>query len=475
MSILSLPNELILQIAHELSPPDTNALLRTSRHLSALLPPVLLENSVCSTKYAEAALFYVAAHEDKKAVRKLLGRGILESIRGYKPLLSRAVHTQSEACIRTLIACGVDLEAKDPGGYTPFAEAVVFARLDIIKIFLGIPDVDVNSTRHCSMAPLHIIMWRGKGSEEKDQAEVLRVLLADERVEVDLVSESSWTPLSSAAYFGKAWAVRILLDDGRANVEHIDRLGRTPLHLAVGRGHDEIVKILESGGASVNTIDCRGETPLFTAAIRGRLGAVKGLLANPRIDVNAPGPGGRSPLFAAASRNFLGTVRWLLANPRIDVNASDHGGLSPLFAACLNGHVSVVKVLLEDPRTQVDCPDGDGFTPLQAASQNGYANIVRELVRDPRVKANHKNRAGFTALHMAANADYEAVVEALLGAGEMDVDSKAFSGQVCEDVSADVSQENAADSPGISSGPRGWDGGWTRVKCRKGKRWFSPY
>ncbi|CUS08581.1 unnamed protein product [Tuber aestivum] len=393
MSFQNLPNELILEIAHGLSPPDTKALLRANRHMSVLLPPVLLENSICSPKHAQEALFSVAARGDKETVRKLLAKGILKSIRGHKPLLSRAVYSQSEACVRTLIACGVDLDPNDLDGLTPFADAVVSARLDIIKIFLDIPEVDVNSRCHYSLTPLHITLCTDKDSAH---AEVLRVLLADERVKVDLVDESSWTPLSRAAHSGKAWAVRILLEDGRADVEHVDRLGRTPLHLAAKRGHDDIVRVLlESGGAGVNTVDDHGETPLFTAASRG----------------------------------YLCAVRELLADPRIDVNTSDSDDWSPLFVACLKGHVPIVKVLLGDSRTLVNYTDGYGFTPLQAASQKGYLNVVRELVRDPRVRANHQNLEGLTALHMAARAGYEEVVNALLGMKETDVDLKPPQGK----------------------------------------------
>ncbi|RPA89175.1 ankyrin, partial [Choiromyces venosus 120613-1] len=204
------------------------------------------------------------------------------------------VHTQSEACIRTLIDCGIDLEAKDIDELTPFGEAVASTRLDIIKIFLDIPDVDVNSRCFYSMTPLHLTLFMEK---EKGHAEVLQLLLAHDRVEVDLADESSWTPLSRAAHSGAEWAVRLLLDDGRSSVEHADSQGRTPVHLAAKRGHDKIVKmLLESERAHVNTPDHDGETPLFTAASRGRLRVVNELLADPQIDVNSPDMDDCSPL-----------------------------------------------------------------------------------------------------------------------------------------------------------------------------------
>jgi len=41
-----------------------------------------------------------------------------------------------------------------------------------------------------------------------------------------------------------------------------DRKSRTSLHLAAGKGKDDLVKLLLSRGASQNLIDCEGYTPL---------------------------------------------------------------------------------------------------------------------------------------------------------------------------------------------------------------------
>jgi ankyrin repeat protein len=68
-------------------------------------------------------------------------------------------------------------------------------------------------------------------------------------------------------------------DDSTTNNTLKDKIGRTPLSLAAGQGHESAVKLLlEKKGAEVDSKDSDGRTPLFWAAGLGHESAMKLLL-----------------------------------------------------------------------------------------------------------------------------------------------------------------------------------------------------
>ncbi|MGE9715885.1 ankyrin repeat domain-containing protein, partial [Escherichia coli] len=52
-------------------------------------------------------------------------------------------------------------------------------------------------------------------------------------------------------------------------VPHRDHTGRTPLHLAVMRGHVPLVRLLLQRGSLVGAVDNKGHTPLHVTAWHG--------------------------------------------------------------------------------------------------------------------------------------------------------------------------------------------------------------
>ena len=73
--------------------------------------------------------------------------------------------------------------------------------------------------------------------------------------------EYQWSPLHWAVRYNETDEVRELATS--RNLEARDALGRTPLHIAVMFGLDDMVKILLERGADVNARDQWGVTPLF--------------------------------------------------------------------------------------------------------------------------------------------------------------------------------------------------------------------
>ena len=196
------------------------------------------------------------------------------------------------------------------------------------------------------------------------------------------------TALHIAASMPDITVVRALLDaeDGLADPRHTDFRGQTPVHIAASRGYDDAVAELvmfeymvrqrpssaeSSSGrrrssrlVSINQQDKGGNSPLHLAAGRGHLDVVRAL--------------------ERTSESWT----W-------DLGAENNKGLTPLQLATHNGHIDVVMKLLQlnpkaaFPRSQSNATKKadassdratSSLTPLHIASMRGHVKLVRNLL-----------------------------------------------------------------------------------------------
>ncbi|RPA93340.1 hypothetical protein L873DRAFT_1816128 [Choiromyces venosus 120613-1] len=161
MSLLSLPNELILQISHFQSLPDTNYLLRTNRRLATLLTDTLTTKLFASRSenHGKRALYSAAERVDNARVEYLLHRGIRD-FTDRSQLLNDAVLTQSTCVVGVLIDNGVEAENSSVLCMTPLCVPALQRNTEVVKFLLGHKEVGVN-TQDCqggllSTSPLHV-------------------------------------------------------------------------------------------------------------------------------------------------------------------------------------------------------------------------------------------------------------------------------------------------------------------------------
>ncbi|CZR69782.1 related to beta transducin-like protein [Phialocephala subalpina] len=124
-----------------------------------------------------------------------------------------------------------------------------------------------------------------------------------------IANKNKWTPLSIAAGNGHIEVVKLLLDEGTSLNSTAGEIG--PLQWASASGHIEVVKLLLERGADVNIVGINGWTPLHSASHRGRVEVVK-----------------------------------LLLEKGADITTTNKNGWTPLSMASGNGHIAVVKLLL---------------------------------------------------------------------------------------------------------------------------------
>ena len=278
--------------------------------------------------------------------------------------------------------------------------------------------------------PLHFAAARGA-------AGVVRALLS-RGAAADLLADGGVSPLLVACGVGHVDVVRMLLSapgGGRVVDARCDESGTTALFAAACSGHLDVVRAQLSAGAAVDLQDRRGASPLWAASQAGHLAVVHALLSA-SASVDLPGPARASPLWISCRHGHAEVARALLSHGA-DVELRCEDGITPLAAASYAGHLDAVAALISEGGAQVDPPGSvgegpQGMAPLYAASQEGRVAVVRALLAAG-AEVDTLNRVnGLSPLHVAcsqlsqrgrrstsgvAAMAYQDVVAALIAAG----------------------------------------------------------
>ncbi|KAJ5404401.1 hypothetical protein N7509_004272 [Penicillium cosmopolitanum] len=235
------------------------------------------------------------------------------------------------------------------------------------------------------------------------------------------------TPLCIAAFLGAIEVLHLLLKHG-ANPSFMDPCGDLPLHLAVMRKSECMVRMLITRGASVHTRDRHGWAPLQWALKFGGHDVVE-LLLNEGASIDCIDSNGIDPIFRVLeygheTRNLpllppqiVNTGDWLIT---LSQGRWPHGGCTCCYGGEREPHTCqrVVGWFLERG-SRVDSKDALGRTMLhQAAFQNckGTVRLLLEKGADPM----SKDQFGQIPLHMACSSSFyhaRDVFKMLLDAG----------------------------------------------------------
>ena len=294
---------------------------------------------------------------------------------------------------------------------------------------------DVNQRDSAGMTPL---MWAARYGHE----EIVRLLLREKHIQPDLQDANSGrSAFSWAAGNGHEDVVRLFLGPGFVNPGSIDgwwgkarqeaglllgkryvnpnslsRFGRTPLLVAAGGGHKEVVKLL-LGREDVNPDtpdEIHGQTPLSWAAKNGHEGIVKLLLGRRGVNPDNSDKHGRTPLSWAAGNGSEGAVELLLERKDVNPDTLDtRYGQTPLSWAAERGHVGVVNLLLGRKDVNPDSLDKSGRTPLSWAAVNGHERVVKLLLGREGANPRSFSESGPMALALATQKGHARVVELL--------------------------------------------------------------
>jgi ankyrin repeat protein len=335
-------------------------------------------------------------------------------------------------------------------GKTPLMAASKRGHGAVVRLLLDSEGIQPNARCRYGTA-LCIAAWGGF-------RDVVKMLVADERVEAGEGDFEGRTPLALAAMVHhEAVVEELLLVPEKVNPDGGGR-GRTPLSWAVGpeygygaggwQAFEGVVRqLLASPRVDPNSRPDHwgrpGDSPLSHAAQRGALGLVQAILEHPATDPDLPGAG-ITPLALAAMGGHLDIVKALIQTGRVDVNATGNtdaslSGQTVLTLAVEGGHESVVELLLSSPGIEPHKRNGYGKTPLAVAAQHGHVSLVRRLLAVQGADPNSRDEGGRTPLCLAAVRGYHdtaAVVRLLLNTEGTDPDAADFKGQTALSLAA---------------------------------------
>lgn len=230
-------------------------------------------------------------------------------------------------------------------------------------------------------------------------------------VDVDVLDDNQCSALFFAAYRGQSAIVEWLLDEHAHEVD-VDRQvhGYTPLGIASGSGHTDVVKEFckfKKTRLNINAVMNDGKTALMLAAERGDVGSLSSILTcNPNLEIGDAV--GQTALSLAMKFGTLKT-----AGPLIKENADiyhwDRESKSPIIHAVERG-IKYLELVLKNSegRPRVSAIE----IALRYSYRKNYADVV-SFILSSRDYLNARDETGRSLLSLTAERGNGTVVELL--------------------------------------------------------------
>ncbi|KAF9877519.1 hypothetical protein CkaCkLH20_05219 [Colletotrichum karsti] len=284
------------------------------------------------------------------------------------PLHHAVAHADLDTLNVFLRRAEINRNSRDHLGRTPLFWAVEWRRVDQVKLLVKDVAVDPNIPDNDGATPVHrAVRWC--------HVVIIGILLGRDDVDPNIQAQAirGDTPLMQSIIYKDKSIVRQLLDDARVKVDLQNNDGETALHIAVKLFDESLVKTLLDHGAKVNISDKQGRTPILLAAGDAHLEALREELETVDADV----PLGKELRIAVKRSN-----KWLvkvLLDHGAKVDIQDNDGRTPISLAAGDGHLEAVKELVRMDCVDIDLADNNGWKPLHWAQKNGHDDVVSLL------------------------------------------------------------------------------------------------
>ena len=112
-----------------------------------------------------------------------------------------------------------------------------------------------------------------------------KILLEDERIEINTKNSNGWTAVMFACKFGDAYLVSQLLEMGASIENTDDQYSCNLCHIAILAGSLEVIEVLKHSKIQWNMSDWQGDTPLHLAVLYDEPEILKTLLQIKHINI----------------------------------------------------------------------------------------------------------------------------------------------------------------------------------------------
>ncbi|KAH9126640.1 hypothetical protein AeMF1_002948, partial [Aphanomyces euteiches] len=342
----------------------------------------------------------------------------------------KAVRNVDTEAVKTLLDSGFDVnthttiqstnrEGKDNSWE---GSALMYAsrhgHTDMVRLLLAQDRIDVNAKQSMGWSALILAAANGHG-------EIVQLLLNCDGFEVNL-SGNRQAPLHYAAIYGCIEIVEILLRNEKVdpNVKRYD--GSTPLHSAVKFGQVDVVKmLLEHGSCDLRLEERYFGTVFEIAAAKGHVDILKILFDFSREDSQLVHEQLGKILQRAAGKGHLNIVQMLMRDFSASIDFESKNVSEALREASEHGHVEIVRLLLQQPRINTNWSCETWGTALQSAARNGHSEVIEFFLANAKVESENLG----IALHRASYNGYLNIVALLLAHGDQIINYQNKSGE----------------------------------------------
>ncbi|KAL8910597.1 MAG: hypothetical protein Q9171_004136 [Xanthocarpia ochracea] len=297
---------------------------------------------------------------DNNLVSLLVRRGVPVNISDAegKTALHIAAHKGFDSTIKFLMEHGADGSSKDHGGRTPLETAAFSGNEKVVEQML----------KHLAIPrPPHLTRLlagaRLRNAVSENDTVLIQEILKEPDLDLTIPEIFGRTALHFAAYYGQKSIVQSLLARGalvnarRADPARTDpnkmrrylceakleKFGNTPLQIATGQGHTDVVELLLKHGAELDATDDYGNTAFSTAVHGGNAKVIKVLLEH-GSQVSESREGRRTPLIESICLDQEDVVRLLLENGA-DAERDTDEAKRALKQATFRGSHGIVELL----------------------------------------------------------------------------------------------------------------------------------
>ncbi|KAG0124854.1 ankyrin repeat-containing domain protein [Tuber indicum] len=292
MSLLDLPNELLLQIANDFTHVDLAHLLLVNRR-TAYLYQHLLDRLALDPKDNLTALNWACSRGHLPLARLLINYGFDVNERcqtlGRTPL-HFAVLANSEEIVEILLAAGADPNVKNNAGSAPLHWSALCGSYEMSALLLA-KGAGAETKNSAWMTPLHCAL--------ENAVEALAQLVAEQGIEPSLDVDTTTVPFPNEEYLRRRKVVKLVLEN-KPWLDAQDKAGLTALHYAAKGGRTRVVKWLLERGADAYVRDGNRCTALDIAKFIGHT-RVAGILRDHYEKE-------REPLWSVFVGNVLGVI-----------------------------------------------------------------------------------------------------------------------------------------------------------------------
>jgi len=319
------------------------------------------------------------------------------------PCVIECVKRGHKELLGMLITARYDIEVTDKSGMTPLLMAAWTGRRDVVDLLIRV-GANCLATSRSGETAIHL-------AAKSEQIDVLSYLvdIYSHRFNLDARDREGRTVMHILAGNGDVDTICRMIRAG-AHVNLKDNFKRSPSHVAITSGFDDVLTIFLDQDIDPRQRDNEGRALIHLATEAGRTSTVRTLVEF-NFDTSATDTKGRTALHLAASLGHKDIIN-LLLNNCASLEAKDLKGDRPLHLACVHDEVPTVSLLLSKG-AQVDSSNLRDQTPLHVASELGHKDVVEVLIAFG-ADLSALDRVGRTALYIAARGGHIEIVDLLI-------------------------------------------------------------